>query len=227
MAIYGDTVAFTNSGKSFLIDGHDYTADGTAYGTGPSVWGIGVQNTDITGYLKPQLTSGGIAPNVIGQGSNPSLGTFSADSLKVLRDLYAGLATRVLAPGKYSGNAVYGSLSSPEILHIPGDLDWTGTMSGTGILVVDGQLAFHGNIKWTGIVIAMAGGVVLDFGASGNPVIIGTAMIGNNNSQHLTNVHVNGNPSVKYSNEAVSTVLANLDLLAVKVLAYYEERVSP
>ncbi|MBI5646281.1 MAG: hypothetical protein HY962_05055 [Ignavibacteriae bacterium] len=222
LAVYGDTVAISNSGKSFLIDGRDYRIDGTTLSGNPPVWGVGTEDPKIADYLKTSINTGGIAPNVQGQGGAPSVGVFSGDSIKVLRDLYKSMATRTLAPGKYSGNAVYGTLANPEIVYIPGDLNWDGNIEGAGILVVDGQLDLRGKVSWKGIVIAIAGGLTIDLGASGTPSLLGTTLVGNSNALNLTHVKINGNPSVKYSYETVATVLSNLDLLAVKVLSYYE-----
>ncbi|MDH7516688.1 MAG: hypothetical protein QHI48_12540 [Bacteroidota bacterium] len=222
LAVYGDSVTFTNAGKSFLFDGSDYKADGVTLSGNPPVWGLGVQQDKIVDYLKNQITLDGVAPNVLGLGSTPSVGKFTADSIKVLRDFYKGMATRVLSAGKYSGNAVIGTLAAPEICYIPGNLEWDGTITGAGILVVDGQLLLKGKVSWSGIVIAVAGGLTLDLGASGTPALLGTTLVGNDNPLRITNVKVNGNPSVKYSYEAVATVLANLDLLRVQILSYYE-----
>jgi len=222
IAVYGDSVTFQNSGKSFLIDGRDYAADGVTLTGNEAVWGIGVQNPHIDDYLTKQIIKDAVPPNILGAGGPPSIGEFQADSIHLLRGLYKSMATRTLAPGKYSGNAVIGTLATPEIVYVPGNVEWDGTIEGAGILVVDGQLLLKGKVTWKGIVIAISGDMTLDIGASGTPSLIGTTMVGNSNALNLSAVKVNGNPSIKYSYEAVSTVLSNLDLLQVKILAYYE-----
>jgi hypothetical protein len=222
LTIYGDSVNFTNAGKSFNIDGRDYNPDGSK-GAADDVHGIGVANTKIQAELKKQLVDGSISPNVIGKGGTGSVGTTvtTKTDLLELRTFYKSLATLTLAPGAYSGNAVYGTLDYPEIVYVPGDLEWSGTVSGAGILVVDGALLLAGKVSWQGIIIAVSGEVELELGSSGTPSLIGTTLIGSSKS-NITNVHVNGNPQIKYSHLAIETVLQKLNLLNVAILSYYE-----
>ena len=224
LTVFGDSVHVSSSGKSFLIDGSDYRIDGTK-STNPPVSGIGVQSgesaKDVITQLETQ-SGGSIAGNVQGKGGAPSVGTFNTSNLNQLHQFYKERATIVMAAGKYASNTVIGSLERPEILYVPGDLEWTGTIVGTGILVVDGQLIMKGNIEWRGIVLAMSGDVTLELGGSGNPSILGTAWIGNSDPNKVTDVKVNGNPSIRYSYELLMTVLGNLGLLQVEVLRYYE-----
>jgi hypothetical protein len=222
LTVFGDSVAFTNSGKSFLIDGRDYKADGVTLGTHDPVYGIAVASTKISTYLKTQITAGDVAANVQGQGTSPSVGTFAKTNLDSLMTLYKNYATITLASGKYSGNATYGTLDAPQIVHVAGDLEWTGTISGAGILIVDGSLRMAGKVNWSGIVMALNGDVTLDLGASGTPAILGSTFIGSKNTLNTTNVHVNGNPAVKYSYDVLETVLAKLSMLQVEVVSYWE-----
>jgi hypothetical protein len=222
LTIFGDSVEFDADGKSFLIDGRDYLADGSTFGTHDPVYGIAVTANHITDYLKTDLTADAIGPNVQGKGGAPSVGTFSKSNLDSLMNLYRTYATVKLPAGKYSGNAVYGSLDNPQIVHVAGNLEWTGTITGAGILIVDGALLMAGKVSWQGIVMALSGDVTLQLGASGTPSIIGSTFIGSKNVTGVTKVHVNGNPAVKYSHSVLETVLAKLNLLQVEVSSYWE-----
>jgi hypothetical protein len=222
LTVFGDSVDFTNAGKSFLIDGRDYNADGTTFGTHDPVFGIAVANTKITGDLKKTITANDVVNNVQGQGGAPSIGTFAKTNLDSLINLYKTYATIVLAAGSYSGNAVYGTMDSPQIVYVKGDLQWSGTISGAGILIVDGSLLMQGKVSWSGIVMALNGDVTLNLGSSGTPSLLGSTFIGSKNASNTTSVHVNGNPQVKYSYSVLENVLAKLALLQVEVVSYWE-----
>jgi len=222
LSIYGDSVIVNNAGKAFAIDGRDYKSNGFTLTANPPVWGIGVEHESIDSYLTTKIVSGKISSNVVGKGSNPSVGLFKSDSLDLIFEMLRDMATLTLAPGKYAGNSAIGTLDVPEIVYVNGDMQWAGDTKGAGILVVDGHLQFSGNVQWQGIVIARASGTFIDFGSNGNPRIIGAAIVGNKNGLHLPTVKINGNPSAIYSSEAISTVLENLDMLKVQVMTYYE-----
>lgn len=224
LTIFGDSVMATSDGKSFMIDGRDHNPDGTL-GSNPAVNGIGVQSSESVKDVITQLEAakgGSIAPYVLGAGGSPSVGTFGTNDLAALHKFYKDRATVILPAGKYADNRVYGSYDKPVILHVPGDLEWAGTIEGTGILVVDGQLIMKGKISWRGIVLAMSGDVQIELGGTGTPSILGTVWVGNTNPANPTHVHVSGNPSISYSYAALMTILGNLGLLDVEVYKYYE-----
>jgi hypothetical protein len=150
------------------------------------------------------------------------VGVFTNVDLINLRNQYRSLATMEIPPGSYTGNAIFGTVDAPQVVHVGGDADWNGTISGAGILVVDGDLKLAGNITWKGIVITVSGDVTMDLGGSGNPNLWGTTWVGSDVSSKITNLNINGNPSIKYSYEIIQQVLANLDLLAVEVISWYE-----
>lgn len=224
LTIFGDSVQATSDGKAFNIDGRDHNMDGSL-GPNPAVNGIGVQSGESVKDVITQLETakgGSIAPNVLGAGGSPSVGTFGTSDLTQLHAFYRDRATVVLPAGKYADNRVYGSYETPVILHVPGDLEWSGTIQGTGILVVDGQLIMKGHISWRGIVLAMSGDVKIELGGTGTPSILGTVWVGNKNPANPTHVNVSGNPSISYSYSALMTILGNLGLLEVEVFRYYE-----
>ncbi|MBE0644838.1 MAG: hypothetical protein IH600_12210 [Bacteroidetes bacterium] len=221
LTIFGDSVEFHNDGKAFQIDGRDYLPDGVTLGTAQSVKGIGVQSSklqaDLIKHLDPKVNG-----NILGSGGTPSIGPFSGSNLPTLQKFYKDRATIVLPAGKYTANSVFGTLDKPEIVYVPGDLDWKGNIMGAGILVVDGKLEMGGNIQWQGIILSLSGDVTIELGGSGNPSVIGTVWVGNTSSSGVTNVKVNGSPSIRYSYLTLSKVLANLGLLDVEVIKYWE-----
>ncbi|MCZ7555939.1 MAG: hypothetical protein M5R41_06000 [Bacteroidia bacterium] len=221
LTVFGDSVSFTNSGTAFDIDGRDWNIDGTM-GSSTAVHGIGVQTSKIVGDVTKQVTTNGVEDRIWGAGGQPSIGQFGATDLISLQNFYKARRTILLPAGKYASNSTFGSLAKPEIVHVPGDLEWTGTITGAGILVVDGQLIMKGGVKWQGIILALSGDVRIELGGTGTPSILGTVWVGNTDPSKVTNVHVNGNPSVKYSYQTLSTVLGNLGLLAVEIYKYYE-----
>jgi hypothetical protein len=223
LTVYGDSVSFSNSGKSFDIDGHDYLADGSTLGTNPAVYGMGVYNTKIDDYLSKALRDAGVDANVRGKDSVPSVGLFTnKDMIAELRTMYKNLATINLSAGKYSGNVTLGTLTAPEIVYIPGNLEWTGTIAGAGILVVDGDLIMKGTITWKGIVIAYSADIDIYLGGSGTPNLLGTTFIGTAAAGNITKIKINGDPYIRYSYSVLQTILSKLNLMQVEILSWYE-----
>lgn len=222
LAVFGDSVSVTNSGKAWTIDGRDWKSDLSGIATSQSVYGIGVQSTKIVTDVQKQVTANDVAANVMGKGTNPSVGTFGTTNLTQLQQFYKDRRTILLPAGTYSGNSVFGTLANPEIVHVPGNLEWTGVISGAGILVVDGSLIMKGKVSWQGIVLALSGDVKIEMGGTGTPSLLGTVWVGNNTTNKTTNVHVNGTPDVRYSYQTLMTILANLGLLEVEIYKYYE-----
>jgi hypothetical protein len=217
LAIFGDSVEFDNSGKTFLIDGRDYNIGGATLGPNPTVDGSGKIADDVEKHMDPLVKH-----LVEGAGGAPSIGPFEAQNLDVLQKFYKDRATMTLPAGKYAGNYALCTIDNPQIVHVPGDLEWAGTITGAGILVVDGGLTMKGTIRWEGIVLVMSGNVNIEFDALGSPEIIGTIWVGNNDVSGITKVKVNGNPQIKYSYNTLTTVLQNLGLLEVEIYKYYE-----
>jgi hypothetical protein len=223
LTVYGDSVIFSNAGKSFSIDGHDYLSNGTTLGTHSSVYGMGVYTQKIADGVKKTIVDGGVSDNVDGKGTKPSVGLFTnKDLITELRDMYKDLRTITLPAGKYSGNATFGTLTNPEIVYVSGDLDWTGKIAGSGILVVDGDLIMKGTVEWKGIIIALSADIDLYLGGSGTPNLLGTTFVGTSTPGKITKVRINGNPYIRYSYEVLQNILARLNLLQVEILSWYE-----
>ena len=223
LTMYGDSVTFSNAGKAFSISGLDYKDDGSTLGTHPAVYGMGVYQQKSVDQLKNFINNAGVASNVDGKGGTPSVGLFTnKDLIDSLHNMYKGLATITLPAGKYSGNATWGTASSPEIVYVNGDLEWTGNISGYGILVVSGDLIAKGTVTWKGITIAYSGDMDMQVGSSGTPNFLGTCFIGTGNASKITSVHFNGNPYIRYSYDVLQNVLTKLNLLQIEIISYYE-----
>lgn len=221
LTVFGDSVEFHNDGKAFLVDGRDYLPDAKGFGPYPAVSAMGVQSEKIVKDIKNHLDPK-IANNFQGAGGSPSIGSFSTTDLVALHKFYSERATIRLPAGSYSYNGIFGTLDDPEIVHVPGDLMWNGTIKGSGILVVDGKLQLSGNIQWDGIILTLSGDVTIELGGTGNPHILGTVWVGNTDPSNITDVTITGNPSIKYSYLTLMTVLGNLGLLDVEIISYYE-----
>jgi hypothetical protein len=223
LTVYGDSVNLTTAGKSFSIDGRDYMEDGSTLGTHDPVYGVGVREQHSVNSVKAKAATEGVTDNINGKDGPPSVGLFTnGEVFDSLHAMYRSLATIRMSSGKYSGNTVLGTMSQPEIVYVPGNLEWTGNIAGCGILVIDGDLVMKGTITWKGIVIAMSADIDLYLGGSGTPNLLGTTFIGTNVPGHITNVKLNGNPYIRYSYDVLQNVLAKLNLLQVEVLSWYE-----
>jgi hypothetical protein len=220
LSIYGDSVTFYNSGKSFLIDGRDYTSSGSLSGN-PSLNGISVTAAHTEASLEAFLVKGKVGSNVSGAGTSPSIGLTSALDIVQLKEQVRSMATLTLTPGKITGNLVIGTLAAPVIAYVPGDIEFKGNVSGAGILVVDGILTMGGNFFWKGIVISVSGSAAVNLGGSGNPYVLGSCIVGSSSST-ITDVSVNGNVCCRYSSETISTVCNNLNLMSLEVKSWLE-----
>ncbi|HEU4649715.1 MAG TPA: hypothetical protein VFS33_11685 [Gemmatimonadales bacterium] len=86
------------------------------------------------------------------------------------------------------------------IILITGDAQFNGTGRGQGILLVDGDLHINGGFEWVGLIIATG---LVDNGG-GNSTITGALMSQN---ADLGDITINGNPTVTYSQCALTYVL--------------------
>jgi len=225
MAIAAEEVTFSNAGKAFSIDGNDHDVNGVKCAGEPKL-GISVSSPDVLASITGQLVKNKVTANILGIGGAPSVGvgTITNDKIIELRNMFRDIATITLPPGHDAGNHVYGSLAQPEIVYVGGSKRWTGRINGTGVLVVDGSLKMGGNVRWTGLVISVTPDVDVEFGDSGNPEINGATMIATEvpTERKLTNVKINGNPRINYSNSALTTVMTNLGMNEVRICSYYE-----
>ena len=172
----GDVMSAPNS-NNFGVNGND-TAGCGATTTGPALPAVGVTDnpdvTTVTGDIpnnrKNNYTgSGGSNPDVenISASLPANLQTVSSLQSLVSRlkptlrslSLMAGPATSVSNPG---------TLASPQIIYVNGDLSLSGNVTGYGILVVTGTLTMGGNVGWNGLVLVIGKGNFVGNGGGNN-----------------------------------------------------------
>lgn len=114
----------------------------------------------------------------LGVGATPSVGDVSsllpstentATNLNQLVANISQVANNVIqGPANSLTAAQLGSVSSPQITVVNGDLTLTGNNTGYGILVVTGTLTFSGNTGWRGIVLVVGQGNMVENGGGNN-----------------------------------------------------------
>lgn len=74
------------------------------------------------------------------------------------------------------GSINEGTMGSPIIDYVEGDLTLTGGSTGWGILVVTGTLVMGGNFSWNGPIFVVGDGVA-DLGGGGSGVLTGSVVV--------------------------------------------------
>lgn len=212
-ALYVDPdVVLDLKGNSFLINGNDHLMDGTpvAGNAKPGIaTGVGTPAGSNKLVLLAQIPSSRYN-QVIGLGTNPSVAEAGGVNLEDLFGTMKEMKTQSLAPSTYT-SPTFGTVATPEITYVQGDLHLSGQGTGAGVLVVDGSVTFTGQFTFKGLVIVM-GDVRLTGGGAGIH-IYGSLMVGESfTAVDTTNwdVSVSGNADVFYSSEALSMVESNL-----------------
>jgi hypothetical protein len=161
----GDTASMPSS-NNFGVNGTD-TAGCGATTTGPAVPAIGVGSAaDVTtldaaipNNRKNNYTgSGGTAPDVENISSSLPPNLQSVSSLQALTSTIKGMVTQPVITGPASSIASPGTLASPQIIYVNGNLSLSGNVTGYGILVVTGTFTASGNVGWNGLVLVVGQG---------------------------------------------------------------------
>lgn len=90
-------------------------------------------------------------------------------------------------------------------------------MSGAGILVVNGDVKFAGNFTYQGIILCYKQSD-LYFESTGTNQIIGGVIA----AGKLVDIKTAGTMNIKYSQQTIESVKANLKSNGYKILAWYE-----
>lgn len=195
-------VALDLRGNSFTIDGHDTNPDGSG-GPEPTVYGISTSIGDPPGTNADAIAAqipGGREDQVIGQGSNPSVGETSLLDFDLLFNSFKAARTHVIDPGSYS-DAELGDYAASDnrVTVCNGNLQLTGNGIGSGVLVVEGSLTISGTFEFVGVVIVR--GDVRIVGGGAGVQIYGSLMIGESLTALDTDpeVGVLGNAKVMFS----------------------------
>jgi len=205
------------NGNAFVVDGHDHyatspydTIPGAA--TTPGILTLG-PTTDATLTLNQ-------TDNVLGSGGDGSVqqSTFTYDFNQIWAQISA------IADYSFSGNQnfsssdpTYGTLTSPKVTVVNGNLACQGTWNGAGILVVNGNLSMGGGCQFQGIVVALgdvslAGGGAADLAhIVGGLIYQGTMIAGSS---------VGGAANVFYSSAAINSA----QLVSRYTLSWWRER---
>jgi hypothetical protein len=237
--IGGYSTSFTGS-NSFIVDGHDYTiADGaTPTGAAAAKWGISVDDVPDPAAAISSVDSSlsnHQKDNVAGSGAtSPSIGQGTSVTKSNLREFVDGIKQAAdnslsdppdLTGNSDAGNCVtigtrntcLGTLASPKVTYIStsSDTAWEvkGNINGVGLLVVDGEnLTFKGNINWVGVVIVLGKNIgFTDLGGGNAQNIRGGLLVGEySTTDGATDLSINGNVKLTYSQEAVNLVNTTL-----------------
>lgn len=205
------------NGNAFIVDGYDHYST-APYDTVPGA-------APVPGVLTEGATSdvsvaSNQLDNFIGTGGENSVlhGTFTYD----FNQLWANISG--MADYKFTGNTTfgsstpaYGSIASPKITAVNGNLSTTGTWRGGGILIVNGSLYMGGGSQYEGIVIA-TGDVDL---AGGGPADVARILGGIIYQGTLVDASsVGGSARVYYCSAAINAAMT----LNRYTLAWWRER---
>jgi len=196
----GPTPQFsTPSSNVFQVNATNFSSPSNANGPGascptgqPSEYALGAfDNADVTTLQ----TDANKRPNsYIGLG-NPSGTTGTASSGNVNSQLgslttVGGLDALVSSVTLVAGNegnvytssqtslAHMGTIASPQVNVVEGDLTLSGGLSGAGILLVTGTLTMNGNPSYDGLILVVGKGAVVKNGG-GNGTVDGAMLVAN------------------------------------------------
>jgi hypothetical protein len=211
------------NGNAFIIDGRNHALDGSL-DTTSGVVKYGIASPAAAGVLEAQVPSKNV-DQILGLGSNPSLGVVAPIELNGLVDQIAASASVILPEGNAS-NIVLGSPEPGNTVsaYCPGSLKLTGNGTGAGMLAVDGDLEISGGFVWVGIIVVR--GQVTLVGGGGGKHIIGALAVGQDvtASTSSTEVDVTGTVDINYSSDAITLAA---DSFAVMTLQSWREVANP
>jgi hypothetical protein len=198
----GGPIAF--KGNAFIIDGHDHQAESphdTIPGAKP-MKGIMTQGPTSDAQL-----SGFQEDNVLGEGGTGSVeqSPYTYDFNAIWAQL-SNLADNAFTGDQTfdSGTPVYGTLSSPEVTVVKGNLDCNGTWEGAGFLMVDGNLSMGGGSTFSGVVVVTGDVKLTGGGPADDARIVGGIIY----QGSLVNASLQGGAGrVWYSSQAVNAAL--------------------
>ena len=161
----GDVMSAPSS-NNFGVNGND-TAGCGATTTGATIPAVGVtDNPDIATVIagipnnrKNHYTgSGGSTPDVENISASLPSNLQTVSSLQTLLTTLKNDVTQPVITGPASSISNVGSLASPQIIYVNGDLTLSGNVTGYGILVVTGNFQADGKVGWNGLVLIVGKG---------------------------------------------------------------------
>jgi hypothetical protein len=149
----------TDLGPDFRISGLDHEPTPPlrrAAGNSAPVPAIGTSREAAIPRLRERF-AGQASPQTEGAGGAPSIGASAALGL----DSYVarlGAAARVVnLPSSQVDELQLGTMESPQLSVIAGDLDVSGQLRGAGILIVRGTLHVSGQVEFSGLLLVEGG----------------------------------------------------------------------
>jgi hypothetical protein len=132
---------------------------------------------------------------------------------------YTNAADYTFTSGSYGSNMTWGSVNTPAVVYVNGDVNFQGNIEGWGILVVSGKISMSGTFKFHGLLIAYNDAIIdLQFG-TGTPTIIGGVLMGGTSGSQFT---MKGSSNVSYSKDALELAKYINKLQAYRVMYWYE-----
>ncbi|MCL5030337.1 MAG: hypothetical protein M1480_15105 [Bacteroidetes bacterium] len=197
------------------INGNDHNMDGTA-GPNPPLPGIGVPNasdsTFVTDDLKPNINNA-----IQGKGGAPSISTVAdTTNWENITQNCIFAADTTVTSGTYS-SGTFGTIGTPIITYVNGDVQLSGTASGYGIMVVNGDLTMSGNFTFYGIIIAYGQSLITTNTVGSAGVYGGSIFVGQS-----INFKASGSALFYYSSQAINNAKTNLKSSRFKVLSWWE-----
>jgi hypothetical protein len=204
------------------VDGHNYDS------TGSSLVGSG----DVTGVatmVKADSTTVKNAGGTNVMGVPPvKVDTSTIDPLPFLSEYRSSSDFAYNSSGTYPGNKTWGTMSNPAIVYCnAGDdtsfaIKFTGNITGCGVLVVRGNVQFNGDFLFTGLVIVDGFNTIVQFGASGNPQIVGGVIVAGNAGASVALKGTATTAKVKYSSDALKKARNIGKLRYYSIVEWYE-----
>jgi Tfp pilus assembly protein PilX len=194
----GDSFNAANS-NNYGVNGNDTAGCGGPIG--PAVPAVAVNDipdkTTIVGAIP-----NGRRNNYQGSGAtNPDVEAVTLPAYmqtpSALQTLVSTLKNNVTQPvisGPASNIAFAGSLASPQIIYVNGDLTLNCNVTGYWILVVTGTFTARGNVGWNGLVLVVGAGVY-DAEGGGNKTYNGAILIAHTLDNSLNVLSTLGSPT--------------------------------
>lgn len=205
------------NGNAFLIDGHDHTAT-APYDT--LTGAVPVPAIMTSGPASEAQLSTNQMDNVTGEGGDGSVqqSTFTYDFVQLWSQLSGMADYKDTGPLTYgSSTPSHGTLTSPKVTVVDGNLTVNGTWQGAGIMMVNGSLAMGGGCTFKGIVIATGDVKLTGGGPADQARIVGGVIYQGSLVDAST---TGGSGRIYYSSEAVNAALT----LNRYSLAWWRER---
>jgi hypothetical protein len=183
-----DEVTPTFSGNGFLVDGNDHDQFGALNPDGIVEPGVATRNDDVTGAVKTALDADNW-DNVVGlefsaDPPNSSVVTTNGPDIveleEIITEMLANPSVVVEDAARMNGNAVYGTVDSPQITHMTAEkymITTNGNASGAGVMIVDGSIVINGTLDFVGWIIVRGDTIMNESTADDTTTTLGNATI--------------------------------------------------